>query len=205
MWLGDLEREMVDEQRDVEPGFLTEKLKGFFGRLNSISLTARLSIQTSEGIEKYVLACFSVELVIAILLFPVKQVSPLPGVLLVFFASLRIADILQASINAVLFGKKVASPNRTLILAAINCFELGMCFGFISAAHLGHLFGASRAATGIYLSFITQLTIGYGDVYPTGWLRIVAVIQGLVAALFVILVLGRIVASIRPLDRDKRQ
>jgi len=51
---------MVDEQRDVEPGFLTEKLKGFFGRLNSISLTARLSIQTSEGIEKYVLACFSV-------------------------------------------------------------------------------------------------------------------------------------------------
>jgi len=80
-----------------------------------------------------------------------------------------------------------------------------MCFGFIYAAHLGHLFGASRAATGIYLSFITQLTIGYGDVYPTGWLRIVAVIQGLVAALFVILVLGRIVASIRPLDRDKRQ
>jgi hypothetical protein len=33
-----------------------------------------------------------------------------------------------------------------------------------------------------------------------GWLRIVAVIQGLTAALFVLLVFGKIVASLRPLQ-----
>ena len=59
------------------------------------------------------------------------------------------------------------------------------------------------ALTGFYFSFITQLTIGFGDVYPTSWLRVVAVAQGLTAALFVLLVFGTIVASLRPLKNEK--
>jgi hypothetical protein len=61
------------------------------------------------------------------------------------------------------------------------------------------LVGAGKPVTGFYLSVITQLTIGYGDVYPTGWLRVVAAIQGLVGALFIILVIARLVASLRPI------
>ena len=65
------------------------------------------------------------------------------------------------------------------------------------ATNYQDLVGAGRPVTGFYLSVITQLTIGYGDVYPTGWLRVVAAIQGLVGALFIILVLGRLLASLR--------
>jgi Ion channel len=59
--------------------------------------------------------------------------------------------------------------------------------------------GAGRPITGFYLSIITQLTIGYGDVYPTSWMRLVAAIQGLVGIVFVVLVFGRVIASFQPL------
>jgi ion channel len=75
-------------------------------------------------------------------------------------------------------------PQRISLVYALNKQLLGGDVGVL---------------TGFYFSFITQLTIGYGDVYPVGWLRYVAVIQGLTAALFVLLVFGKIVASLRPL------
>jgi len=53
----------------------------------------------------------------------------------------------------------------------------------------------TQPVTAFYFSIITQLTIGYGDVYATGWLRIIAAAQGLIGALFVIVVLGRAVLS----------
>jgi hypothetical protein len=73
-------------------------------------------------------------------------------------------------------------------------------FHAINSQHLKSADGAVGALTGFYFSFITQLTIGFGDVYPIGWLRIVAVIQGLTAALFVLLIFGAIVSSLRPLS-----
>jgi hypothetical protein len=145
-----------------------------------------------------------VELVIVIAVSLINGLrSPLSLVVLII-ASLRIADILQAIINAVLLGKQVASPMRTLILAALNFIELGLCFGLYYALNYDKLSGAGRAVTGFYFSFITQLTIGYGDVYPTGWLRIVAVLQRLIAALFVILVLGRVIASLGMLNGARK-
>ena len=95
----------------------------------------------------------------------------------------------------------MVSVQRTFILAALNFLELGFCFGLFYALNIQLLQGAHVGAlTGFYFSFITQLTIGYGDVSPVGWLRYVVVIQGLTAALFVLLVFGTIVASLRPLQ-----
>ena len=58
--------------------------------------------------------------------------------------------------------------------------------------------GAFRPITGFYFSFITQLTIGYGDVSPKGWLRLVVVLQGLIGFLFVVSVLVRAIAALPP-------
>ena len=62
------------------------------------------------------------------------------------------------------------------------------------------LHGAGRAATGFYFSVVTQLTIGYGDVYPISVLRVVAVLQGLIGVVFVVLVLARLIASLPRID-----
>src|SRR5262249_7777423 len=86
----------------------------------------------------------------------------------------------------------VISPQRTLVLPAINYVELMLWFGLVYALNYKSLHGAGQPATAFYFSIITQLTIGYGDVSPEGWfLRIVAALQGLIGALFVIIVLGR--------------
>jgi hypothetical protein len=82
-----------------------------------------------------------------------------------------------------------------LVLAAINYVELMLWFGLIYSLNYQLLHGAGRPATAFYFSVITQLTIGYGDVFPTGWLRIIAALQGLIGALFVIVVLGRAVSA----------
>ena len=119
----------------------------------------------------------------------------------------RIIEVVQVTVNAAIFDAlsgrsdvRVASPERMIVLSALNFLELAACFGLIYAIHYNHLHGAGRPITGYYFSIITQLTIGYGDVYPTGWLRVVAAAQGLAGLSFVILVFSRFLASLRPVS-----
>jgi hypothetical protein len=60
----------------------------------------------------------------------------------------------------------------------------------------------TRPITAFYFSIITQLTIGYGDVYPRGWLRLVVAAQGLIAALFVVSVFARAIGALS-IERSK--
>lgn len=115
----------------------------------------------------------------------------------------RIVEIVQVTVNATLFDAlsgrpddRVASRVRMIVLAGINFLELCLCFGVIYANAFTYLRGAGQAVTGYYLSIITQLTIGYGDVFPTCWLRVVAAVHGLASILFVILVFGRFIAAL---------
>jgi Ion channel len=130
---------------------------------------------------------------------------PLVGLLIAAVVFLRIIEIVQVTVNATLLDalkgradQLVGSTARMLVLAGFNFVELLLCFGIIYATNYKSLMGAGRPVTGFYLSIITQLTIGYGDVYPTGWMRLVAATQGLAGVVFVILVFGRLVASLRP-------
>jgi hypothetical protein len=137
---------------------------------------------------------------------------------LIFFALWRILDIVQYAVNTTLFdglsGRPdncVASRARMIVLAGVNYIELCACFGIIYAAYCAnqnccHLSGAGSPLTAFYFSIITQLTIGYGDVHPMGWLRIVAAAQGLIGTIFVVLVFARLVAALPQikgvLDKD---
>jgi len=119
----------------------------------------------------------------------------------------RVIEVVQVTVNAAIFDAlsgrpdaRVASPERIIVLSALNFLELAACFGLIYAIHYRQLQGAGRPITGYYFSIITQLTIGYGDVYPTGWLRVVAVVQGLAGLAFVILVFSRFLASLQPVS-----
>jgi hypothetical protein len=47
------------------------------------------------------------------------------------------------------------------------------------------------------------LTIGYGDVLPTGWLRGIVVLQGWMGTMFVLLILGRLVSIMPALQEIK--
>jgi Ion channel len=188
---------------------LVEAVKTIFGFLKYLSPIEWLQwwrpTLWPAATELYVVACLLIEFVVAINITKIAGwPSWLPYVVLVL-ASLRILTIVRVTMSVVLFDEgEVASVQRTFILAAINFLELCLCYGLFYALNKKLLLGDQIGAlTGFYFSFITQLTIGFGDVHPVGWLRVVAVIQGLTAALFILLVFGTIVASLRPLKSEK--
>ncbi len=88
----------------------------------------------------------------------------------------------------------ISSAVRTLVLSFLNYLELLACFGIVYSTMPGTLVGSTGWMDDMYFSVVTQLTIGYGDIRPIGWARVVSVAQGLVAVAFTILILGRIVS-----------
>lgn len=60
--------------------------------------------------------------------------------------------------------------------------------------------------TAFYFSFITLLTIGYGDIAPVSKsARMLAICEGLAGTLFVVTILGRLVAMYRPQERPPKR
>jgi len=193
-------------QMDDQSEFLTFKLIRFFELLRCISpmrwlacISPRYKNPNAGATEIYVLICLLFELSIGLVLFIAPHISQLVPArfLFCFIAFLRVIEIIQRSVVT-----KVKRVARTLALAIINYVELALCFGIIYGFNSGslndsaHPHQPTQPIIGFYFSIITQLTIGYGDVSPTGWLRAVAAIQGLVGAFFIILIFARIVTSL---------
>ena len=129
---------------------------------------------SANATETYVLICLMIELAIGLaFLSPISQLS-IVGWLFGVLAVLRIVEIMGRTIDVT----DVIDPARTLVLGGINYVELSFCFGVIYALNYQSLQMASRPITAFYFSIITQLTIGYGDVSPKGWMRLVAATQG---------------------------
>jgi len=155
-------------------------------------------------VELYLVAWFAIELLAVACVLAAHLNAWAQGIIAVV-AALRVIEIVQVTMNTTVFDsmsgradERVVSRARMIVLAAINYVELVVCFGLFYAMWWTSLHGAGQPATAFYFSAVTQLTIGYGDVYPTGWLRALAAAQGFTAVLFLVVVAGRFVASMPP-------
>ena len=161
------------------------------------------SIRRVKAIDSYIGAWLIIEMVLVVFSFNNS------GNLYFYFACLlfptiRIVEIIQVTVNLVLFDStngradgKSASLIRLIVLTFFNFIELIICYGLIYSTNLAELHCAFSPWSGYYVSIMTQLTNGYSDIYPIGWLRAVAAIQGLTSWIFMVIVFGRILSSMR--------
>lgn len=124
------------------------------------------------------------------------------------WAVLRVIDIVQATVNVTLFDRlrgradnRVASRSRLVVLGFLNFGELIVCFATIYGASWHLLKGAFTSPwDALYFSVVTQLTIGYGDLTPTGILRLVVVAQGMSGLAFLALVFARTITALPQIE-----
>ncbi|MHB9035648.1 MAG: potassium channel family protein [Armatimonadota bacterium] len=123
-------------------------------------------------------------------------------------AFIRVADIVATAIRISLFDPLelkadrvafVASHARIVILSMINYAELILCFAIVYAS-APHLIapGLRDWFDPIYFSTVSQLTVGYGDLQPIGWLRAVVCVQVLSGLTLLSILLARFMSSLRP-------
>src|SRR5207248_3677051 len=96
---------------------------------------------------------------------------------LLLFTAWRILDIAATAVRLSLFDRRhrsanaslaVASHERVVVLGLVNYVELVICFASIYAGFPDSIHGLRDGLDVIHLSVISQLTIGYGDIYPEG-------------------------------------
>ena len=160
-------------------------------------------------IDTWVASWFAAEWGIYAILMSTKASTALRDVLLILILW-RVSDILATAVRIPLFDlRRVRSPHssteRIIVLGLINYLEVAICFGCVYAFWPG-LVSTSVVNGGdklgwfdpLYLSCVTQLTIGFGDVSPTHGLRIASCLQGFASLGLVALLIGRFLASLPP-------
>jgi hypothetical protein len=131
--------------------------------------------------------------------------------LVAVLATLRVIELVQAPVNAVVFDAiggrpemQVATHIRLLVLTVLNVLELSVWFGVVYALRLNELKNAGGKGDAWYFSFATQFTVGYGDIYPTGILRVIASIHMILAFFLILVVLARVLAVLQPMKQMSR-
>lgn len=125
------------------------------------------------------------------------------------FCAWRVIDVVATAARMTLFkfsfepNAAVASHVRVIVLGLLNYIELCICFAAFYAAIPWDIHLPSPEAgdwfSPLYFSAVTQLTIGYGDLYPTGPARTIAATQAFVGAILIVLLVSRFVSVMRPI------
>ena len=159
-------------------------------------------------VDNWVAFCFVTEIVAFVLVTTLRTTCPLLCYGIITLVGLRILEIAAKAFRVGVFDqldappqKKyvVASVDRVVVLGLVNYLELIVTFATIYAFNRDSIVGATDWFAPIYLSAISQLTIGYGDIHPGYWLRPVAVIQGLMALSILVVLVARFVAALPPM------
>lgn len=126
--------------------------------------------------------------------------------LVVPFLTWRVTDVVFTALHASLFGEFLQAnqrlvklaPSRVVTLGLVSYLELALCFGGIYSCWPELVQSNQKDfLTPFHLSFITQLTIGYGDAAPLGNLRIVTWLQGMCSIILVAFLVEKFVGELR--------
>jgi hypothetical protein len=156
------------------------------------------SNRRAKKVDTFIVICFLVSSFL-IALIHIIAIEAVRYIAVLFFAW-RISDVVCAAIRVILFdrisypGKNrvVSTKARIVTLGFLNFIELGVCFGGIYSCFPQLIYSDHRDfLQAFHLSFISQITIGYGDVYPLGWLRPVTWLQGLSGIIILTLLVAR--------------
>lgn len=186
------------EEGDSKEAFIIEKTKHRAQRVDAYMMFALVSE------------------VILIALLPYYYENATARILVAIVSVLRIIEIIQANANLNLFDRirygesnhVTVSLTRNLLLSGMTYIELMLLFGLLYTMKLSSLAGATGWGDALYFSFITQLTIGYGDIHPVGFARFLSAIQGTIGLFFSLLIMGRFVSllpSVRTVLGDEEQ
>jgi len=160
----------------------------------------------SIKVELYICAWITIEMACFALCF-VRPIPKLISIVVIVLMTLRIAEICLSNIDMGIFrvagNPTVAQILRILVLITINYSELWLCFAALYGVNLSYVKNAADAWDAAYFSGVTQLTIGYGDLLPLGWLRLLVLVQGWIGTMFLLLILGRLIAAM-PLLQELR-
>lgn len=179
------------------------------------TVEARLEAARRRGrrVEGYLIAWFTLEA--AAVAFGTTSTNPwVTGGFLALMSG-RILDIIQSTGNISLFDRLkinwryyyVENTVRTILLSLINYVEFIVCFGFIYcvAGRGGRVLALPESPfDGYWFSGVTQLTIGYGDIVPMGWVKYLALFQGFLGFLFTVLILGRFIALLPEITEESK-
>jgi hypothetical protein len=157
------------------------------------------AFRRSRKIESYIVLWVCIELFCTVYIFYSKN---LYAEYFIAFPVLRIFEIVVVTFNSILFDhirlgythQLTLHITRTIILMLYNFIELMICFGYIYSSNLLKLIGAEGISDAYYFSVVTQLTIGYGDITPSGYFRIIASLQGILGYCFTIFAISRSIA-----------
>jgi len=167
------------------------------------AIKEKLTKKRGKEIELYMCICILAEILILLLVNIVLRDYRLIKYLLLIPIAVRLLDIFQTNVNISVFAhlrtrkphgrQYIATPVRLLVLVAINYLEIILCFGIIYSVFISNIQCHTHWADALYFSVITQLTIGYGDLRPTEFLRLAVCVQGMLGLLFTVLIISRII------------
>ncbi|CAN5240990.1 hypothetical protein BH11PSE2_BH11PSE2_03310 [soil metagenome] len=205
-------------------GLLTGAAQSLFGLLKLFSvmqwlgivnpmLRARSALKPEEiasldfsrkraaAVDGYVAVWLGVE-VLAAAAICVTHPSFAVSVAIQVVMAIRILEIVQTNLSSTLFDLVSGSPSRSpgstarmVVMAGVNYVELLLLFGVIYGLNVSYVEGINQPVTGFYVSAMSQLSAGAGNIFPIGWVRFVQAAQGLSGAAVIVLALVRLITA----------